>query len=383
MKIDTLGFEGAHWRIDTAEIDDRSACQLVTLFGDSAILRGAPYFEEMRALYPNAHIIGASSSGNIQGAAISACPAVAAAVSFEQGSVAVSRMDFSSGDDIQALAAELIDALPAEGLKHIFLLSDGLNLNGSELVRGVNQAAGGIPVSGGLAGDGDRFEQTWVIADAPARQNRVVALGLYGDNLIISTGCHGGWSPFGAERLVTRSDGNVLYELDHQPALELYKTYLGEFAADLPNSGMRFPLEVYPDGDNRHTVTRTLLAIDEAANSITFAGDIPKGHIAKLMKPDIDQLIEGAAEAARAIDNANRQSALGLVVSCVGRRVVMRQIVEEELEEVEEILGDNVKLVGFYSYGEIAPFNDRPEQCQLHNQTMTLTAIYEQPGPTK
>ncbi len=376
MHIDTLLFDATDWRIEDRQIEDRSACQLVTIFGDSDILREEVHFLAIRRLYPNAHVVGASSSGNIQGAEISSSPAVAAAIQFQQGSVTIATMDFTADDDIQQRVGDLVRQLPAEGLRHIFVLSDGLNLNGSDLVRGLNKAAGGIGVSGGMAGDGDRFQQTWVIADAPARQNRIVAVGFYGDGLTISTGCHGGWSPFGAERRVTRSRGNVLYELDNEPALDLYKTYLGEFADELPNSGMRFPLNIRPDGES-NAMIRTLLAIDEQSKSITFAGDVPEGYIARLMKPDLDQLIEGAGAAAREVDNANDRPALGLVVSCVGRRVVMQQIVEEELEEVEEILGGNVQLTGFYSYGEIAPFNDHPGQCELHNQTMTLTAIYE------
>lgn len=376
MKIDALSFNTSRWHVDQSGIDDGSACQLVFVFGDSDILRADTHFSQLRERYPNARIVGASSSGNIQGAEISASTVVATAVQFDHSKVAIGCVDFEAEDDIEALAEALIRQLPAEGLRHIFVLSDGLNLNGSLLVKGINEASGGVTVTGGMAGDGDRFQNTWVIADAPARRNRIVAVGFYGDELVISMGSHGGWSPFGADRVVTRSDGNVLYELDGEPALDLYKKYLGEFAADLPNSGMRFPLFVRaPEGSSG--VIRTLLNIDEAAKSITFAGDIPEGYIARLMKPDINQLIQGAGDAAGEIVMANERPALGLVVSCVGRRVVMQQLVEEELEAVESILGDNVHLSGFYSYGEIAPFNDEPGRCQLHNQTMTLTAIYE------
>jgi hypothetical protein len=320
--------------------------------------------------------VGASSSGNIQGAEISNASIVASAVSFREAAVRIATVDFESEDDIQALSARLIEQLPRDELRHVFVLSDGLNINGSELVKGINQVVQGISVTGGMAGDGDRFRETWIIADAPARQKRIVAVGFYGRNLAISTGCHGGWSPFGAERTVTRSRGNVLYELDGEPALDLYRIYLGEFAKDLPHSGMRFPLNIRAPGE-ANEVIRTLLAIDDAEKSITFAGDIPTGATARLMKPDLEQLIDGAVNAASDILAINDQRALGLVVSCVGRRVIMKQLVEEELEAVADTLGHNVHLTGFYSYGEIAPFKDQPAQCQLHNQTMTLTAIYE------
>jgi len=376
MKLDTLHYEDGHWQFDTHDIQDNTKCHLVMIFGDSDLLKSDAHLHELRSFYPNARIVGASSSGNIQGAEISRSPIVGTAVQFDQGVIRIGYVDFSDGHDVQALSAALVQQLPKEGLKHIFVISDGLHLNGSELVKGINKVATGIPVTGGLAGDGDRFQETWVIADTPARQRRIVAIGFYGDSLEISAGSHGGWSPFGAERRVTRSVGNVLYELDGEPALNLYKNYLGEFAKDLPNSGMRFPLNVLAPGETNEVI-RTLLAIDENERSITFAGDIPEGSIARLRKPDIEKLIDGAGVAAREIRNINDKQALGLVVSCVGRRVVMKQVVEEELEAVEETLGSNVHLLGFYSYGEIAPFNDQSGQCQLHNQTMTLTVVYE------
>lgn len=376
MKIDTLSFRDNHWRHDSQQIADNSACQLVFVFGDSDPIQTEAVFDGMRVLYPNASIVGASSAGSILGASITSSPVVATAVFFEKGAVKLSSADFSAGDDIEAISADLLRKLPGEGLRHVFVLADGLNLNGSELVKGINKAARGVPTTGGMAGDGDRFLQTWIMADAPARQNRIVAVGFYGADLVVSSGSHGGWSSFGADRKVTRSLGNTLFELDNQPALDLYKKYLGEFARELPMSGMRFPIFIRAS-DESEGVIRTLLRIDEAAKSITFAGDIPEGHIARLMMPDLGRLIEGAGDAAREINLVNDRAALGLVVSCVGRRVVMKHIVEEELEAVEEILGKNVQLVGFYSYGEIAPFNDQSEQCQLHNQTMTLTAIFE------
>lgn len=376
MKLDTLRFDDNGWHRDKREIADEKACQLVLVFGDSDMLKIEGPFREIRARYPNACIVGASSSGNILGAEISRCQIVATAVLFEKGSVRMSSVDAPAGSDTSVLGAEVVSRLPAEGLKHVFVLSDGLSLNGSELVKGINAAARCVPVTGGMAGDGDRFRETWIIADRPACQRGVVALGFYGEDLAVSTGCHGGWSPFGAERLVTRSVGNVLFELDNAPALDLYKNYLGEFAKDLPHSGMRFPLSILAPGES-NAVIRTLLGIDEAAQSITFAGDIPEGSAARLMKPNFEQLVDGAGNAAADILAANDRRALGLVVSCVGRRVVMKQIVEEELHAIEQILGDNVHLTGFYSYGEFAPFRDMPARCQLHNQTMTLTAIYE------
>lgn len=270
----------------------------------------------------------------------------------------------------------MISELPEEGLNHIFLLSDGLNINGSAIVRGVNSIVNGIAVTGGMAGDGDRFQETWVIPDGPAKQSCIVAVGLYGDDFVISSGCFAGWSEFGSERLITKSSGNVLYELDGMPVLDFYKKYLGKYTDDLQHSLLRFPFSIKHRKDDPEII-RTPLTFDEEDKSITFVAEIPEGFTARLMKPKIDMLIDGAKMAAEEINHFNENQALGLVVSCTGRKAVMNELVEEELEVIESVLGENIQLAGFYSYGELAPFAEDLYTCQLHNQTMTLTAIYE------
>jgi hypothetical protein len=374
MQIETLVLNEDEWDIDS-KIDDLTSVGLVTVFGDTQEFVLPSHYEYLRQRYPNANIIGCSSSGNIMGSEISESKLVATAVSFEKSNVVLNSIEFTSDDDIKSVSKELAGKFEQDGLKHLFLLSDGLNLNGSQLVQGFNEATN-ITKTGGLAGDGDRFEQTWVMANAPAKQKIIAALGFYGDSLNIGSGCYGGWSEFGTQRVITKSKSNILYELDGEPALDLYKRYLGEYADDLPNSGLRFPLSIKKE-DNDPEVIRTLLGIDEDAKSIIFAGDVPEGFTARLMKPNIELLIEGAGHAAEIAKHSNGKTALGLVVSCVGRKIVMSQLVDEELEAVAEELGDDVVLTGFYSYGEIAPFENNLQNCQLHNQTMTLTVIYE------
>jgi hypothetical protein len=374
--VDNLVYNSGQWEWMNNRIDDKKSADIVFIYGDRDKVAQEDVFALLRTIYPDADIVGTSTSGNVLGNEVSHHAVVATAVAFDRANTVVASVDFHTGDDISQLSEALIAQLPTQNLKHIYVVADGLNLNGSELVRGINHITQGVSVSGGLAGDGDRFEKSMVICNEQAKEFRIVAVGFYGESLKVGTGCFAGWSEFGTDREVTRSVGNVLYELDGEPALDLYKRYLGEYADGLPNSGLRFPLSIRQnDGDPE--VIRTLLAIDHQQKSITFAGDVPVGYTARLMKPDIDLLIDGAASAAKEIKEFNDKQGLGLVVSCVGRKIVMDQMIDEELEAVGEILGESVQLVGFYSYGEIAPFEEDKLYCELHNQTMTLTAIYE------
>ncbi|MDX8381186.1 MAG: FIST C-terminal domain-containing protein [Ghiorsea sp.] len=376
MKVDTLCYIDHQWQAQKVNIADKTKTSIVFVFGDVDAIKDAACFQLLKSKYPNAYVVGSSSAGNVQGTKIMEEPAVATAIQLESGKTVISKVDFVEGDSLEKLSQSLVEKLPREQLKHVFVLSDGLNINGSELVRGINKVGLKCTVTGGLAGDGPRFEETWVMADEPAKQFRIVAVGFYGEALSVSTGCYGGWCSFGIERVVTRSQSNVLYELDGEPALDLYKKYLGDYAKDLPSSGLRFPLGIR-ENEGDEEVIRTLLAVDEGEKSITFAGDIPEKFTARLMRPNMSGLIDAAAFAAGDIGQTNHHTALGLVVSCVGRRVVLKDFVEEELEAMNEVLGDNVQLTGFYSYGEIAPFKNNDTICQLHNQTMVLTVIYE------
>lgn len=377
MKIDNLVMqENGSWRYVSKEMKDAQDADIVFVFGDTQTIKDVQTFQKIRDTFPNAHILGSSSSGNILGKEISHSPLVATALKFESSKVELYSVDLDESMSLEELSSKLVSKLTKEGLRHVFVLCDGLKVNGSELVRGINASLQGVSVTGGLAGDGARFQETFVMCDAPAKEASIAVLGFYGKNLTISSGCFGGWSEFGVQRVITKSKNNILYEIDGEPALDLYKRYLGEYASELPNSGLRFPLSIKKD-ENDQEVIRTLLGIDENKKSIIFAGDVPEGAIARLMKPDMDKLIEGAGSAAKEIVVANHKSALGLVVSCVGRKIVLGQIIDEELEEVSEILGENVHLVGFYSYGEIAPFSKDKLHCELHNQTMTLSVIFE------
>jgi hypothetical protein len=348
---------------------------LVLTFFDNPLCVSDVWFSQLHAMYPNAIIAGCSTAGSILGTVISDSDAVATAVTLETSQVRLVSGSVDANNSVETLGATLGKELLGENLKHVFILSDGLNINGSDLARGLASVLpAGINITGGLAGDGSRFGQTYVIANAPARSNVVAVIGFYGESLSSKTGCFAGWEEFGPERTITKSSGNVLFEIDGKPALELYKSYLGEFAAQLPGSGLRFPISVRPDA-NATPIIRTLLAVDEAQQSLTFAGDTPEGELCRLMKTNMDALIENAGMAARETYDSQDAPFLVLMVSCVGRRLVLGQLCEEETEIIRDTLGDKAIMTGFYSYGELSGLGE--SRCSLHNQTMTLVSIYE------
>ena len=302
--------------------------------------------------------------------------AVATAIHFEQSRIVATHLAVGSAKTAAELGASLIDTLDPAGLVHVFVLSDGLNVNGSELVRGMrSKLPASVQVTGGLSGDGGRFQKTIVWAGRRATRglrHRDWLLRLDAQGRLRVDGRR---DPFGPDRVITRSEANVLYELDGKPALELYKTYLGDHAKDFPGAGLLFPLCVRAP-DSRTELVRTVLAVNEEAQSLTFAGDLPKGHIARLMKANFDRLVDGANGAATSAKLGAGTTELAILISCVGRKMVLKQRTEEELDAVRDVVGASATIAGFYSYGEICPSAPNAS-CELHNQTMTITTFSE------
>jgi len=344
----------------------------------------SPDFEEKHSFisslskkYSDAIITGCSTAGEILDISVYDKTIALTAVRFEKTALRFATVSMEGEVSSFEAGSQVSAILDDKALKHMLVFSDGLSVNGADLVDGLRDSLSkDISITGGLAGDGADFKETFVISNGEILEKHIVAVGLYGDALKVGYGSKGGWDSFGVERLVTKSVDNVLYELDGQPALALYKSFLGDKAKELPGSGLLFPLSMR-DKENKKPLTRTILAIDEEAQSLTFAGNIHEGSYVRLMKANIDRLIMGAEQSAQITKSANSESAqLAFLISCVGRRLVMNQLVEEEVEAVRDVLGPDTNITGFYSYGEIAPF-DEFSPCKLHNQTMTITTLSE------
>lgn len=351
---------------------------LVLVFGNRYLLEESTIYEEVRSLFVDGHIVFGSTAGEIIQEEVFDNSVVLTAIEFEKSSFLVRSKNM---DDCEQngtkLGLALMKEFPQKGLNYLFVVSEGSMVNGSNLIKGLETNKGkNIGLSGGLCGDDERFEKTVASYNQNPKKGEIVAIGFYGNDLEISSANFGGWTAFGPERTVTKSDGNLLYELDGQPALELYRKYLGEKTKDLPQSALLFPLSV-KSGRDEEPIVRTILNIDETNNAMILAGDVPLGSYVQLMMSTIDDLVNGAKIAAEfAMRNRKTKPQLGILISCVGRKLVMDQRVEEELEEVRAIIGQNTAICGFYSYGEMAPFAGK-EACRLHNQTMTLTLFSE------
>ncbi len=373
MHVTTLRYTpAAGWSASLPEVDPERT--LVLCFGATRFQDDTEPIREL-ATAVSGNLIGCSTAGEIFGPAVVDETLAVAVAEFEETGLRVVSEPINAHTSFDAGVA-VARRLADDDLKAVFVLSDGLDVNGTDLVRGINTIVSPtVVVTGGLAGDGSRFEQTWVVVDGKPVSRFVTAVGLYGEAVRVGHGSKGGWDKFGPERVVTKSKGSFVYELDGTPILQLYKEYLGDLAEELPASGLLFPLALRKPGEDGHLV-RTILGMDEEAQSLTFAGDVPQGQRVQLMQANFDRLVDGAEDAAASALQMSLEGAdLVVAISCVGRRLVLGERTEDELEATLHVLPDGTQQVGFYSYGEISPYAEG--SCDLHNQTMTLTTFGE------
>lgn len=353
--------------------------QWILVFGAAAHLASPELYGTLRAAFPDAALLGCSTAGEIDANGVDDDTCVVTAIQFDEVGLVTAETELAGMADSHAAGVRIGEQLKAAGPRAVMVFGPGVEVNGSALVDGIGSVLGSeVPLTGGLAGDGGAFRQTWTLGSQGVGDRRVAAVGLTGERLRFCHGSFGGWEPFGPARKVTRCQGNVLFELDGAPALEVYKRYLGDYADQLPASGLLFPFAMFGANQNETGLIRTILGVSEAEGSLTLAGEIlPDGYL-KLMHASTDGLVSGAEAAARAALEMQQTEGKGLaiLVSCVGRKLVMGGRVEDEVEAVADVFGQGATLTGFYSYGEISPFAPGVA-CRLHNQTMTVTYLSE------
>lgn len=354
---------------------------LILVFGALPFFQTQQLSQALLQVAPHAIISGCSTAGEIAVDRVYDNTCVVTSIKFEKTKVLARTTSLISMDDSNSAGERLAKELPHDDLSGVIVFGVGVNINGSALVSGLqSQLPKHVTISGGLAADAGAFKQTWTLGPAGSKDDQIVVIGLYGSNIKLSYGSFAGWEPFGPARKVTKSSGNILYELDGDRALDIYKLYLGDHADGLPASGLLFPFEMMGKNQEKSGIFRTILGMNEAEGSLTLAGNIDPNGFLKLMHSSTEKLINGAETAAQQVTDSlmknSNSEALAILVSCVGRKLLMGDRVDEEVEAVAEQLGKNTALTGFYSNGEIAGTEFHGE-CHLHNQTMTITWMSE------
>jgi hypothetical protein len=377
MKTTQRQYIAGQWKETKTDANPHKV-QLVLAFGAKNLVRQPERYDEIRNNFPNSSIVLCSTSGEILGSQVFDDTISVTAIEFDSSHIEARQMTVNSTEESQSIGKQIGDQLPKDNLKHVMIFGDGIIINGSELANGLKSALPeNVAIIGGSAGDAADFKETYVGLNGVPAQNMIVAIGFYGDNLTVSYGSAGGFDTFGITRQVTKSIGRTVYELDHKPILDIYKEYLGDTAKDLPASGLAFPLNVTIPGSDIPLV-RTLMSVNQEEGSATFAGGVPEGSYAQLMRANINHLVDGAENAAKmtASMHPDQKAELAVLISCIGRKLVLKQRTEEEIDVIRNVFGNDCTMTGFYTYGEYTQ-TEKNHVCTYENQTMTIAALAE------
>jgi hypothetical protein len=379
MKTNFFEFVRNKWELVSTEEKkvEPLKTNLILCFGDKHFLANDEVYLQTKTQFTNAAIVLCSTAGQFTNASMSDDAGILVAIEFAATDIKTTSINIADFKNSFQAAQYLVNQLPHKQLKHILLFCDGSLINGSELVNGLNEAVNNeITISGGLAGDGASFESTLIGLNKVPTNGEIVAIGFYGNAITIDTGCQGGWVPFGLEKRITKSSNNILFELENENALDVYKKYLGEDVKGLPSTALLFPLSITLPNASQ-PIVRTILTIDEDKKTMTFAGDVPEGSKVRFMRSSLGELTSAAAQAASSSKKTIESNPdFALLISCVGRKLIMGNNAKDEVNAVINNFENKTKVAGFYSYGEIAPF-DEGGNTHLHNQTMTITTFKE------
>jgi hypothetical protein len=357
---------------------DLQKAQLVLAFGDVAIITQESFFQKLKDLFPNTDIVSSSSAGEIINDEVHEETVVITAIEFERTSFRWAIAKEKDFTDSYSIGKQLMTQLQTDDINSLFVLADGTHFNCSDLIDGFNEGnSRAIPITGGMAGDGIRFTQTAIGINALPEKGIVVAIGFYGNHLKVGHGSFGGWDQFGPEKTVTRSERDMIYEIDGKNPVDIYNEYLGGIKDELPMNALLFPLAVKRTGTNQPLI-RTIMRMDEKEKTMQVAGNLSTGSRVQFMKANFEHLIDGSAIAATKslVKLSNSTPELAIMISCVGRKLILQKRADEEVLAAKEVLGDSFPIMGFYSYGEFCPLNETP-QCEHHNQTMIIITFSE------
>lgn len=282
-------------------------------------------------------------------------------------------------------AAEAVKEKSKEPISLFVMLLDGLAENGAAAVRGAQSVLGNnFPIIGGSAGDDFIFKKTYQYYQDDVLENSLIGIGFSG-KFSFGMGVRHGWEPIGLPMKATKAQGGKLIEVDNRPALSIYEDYFGKEAEELIKEPIAKMAYTYPLGMSVESSPELLIRDVIIANEkgeITCAAEIPEGSEIRLMLGDYDKAIKSAKEAAESalaqLKGIKPQAIF--VFNCVARHKLLGPRIGEEIAAIQDVLGKEVPLIGFYTYGEIAPLGGvLGANCRsvFHNQTMTLLVLGE------
>tara|TARA_R110002124_G_scaffold97014_2_gene241784 strand:- start:5129 stop:6268 length:1140 start_codon:yes stop_codon:yes gene_type:complete len=257
--------------------------------------------------------------------------------------------------------------------------SGGISTDGEMIVKGIEDAIGPeVTIFGGLAGDDFTMTGTYVFTNGKYDIDGLVAIILDEDHVQVAGLATSGWQPVGTVRTITKSEGNVVYTIDDQPALDVVIKYMGvnknidEWTEVIMNVGSEFPMQLQREG--AEPVIRAPLFANKEDRSLICAGGVPQGSKIRFSLPPDYDVIEKVIEECETVKENELPNAEAMIMfSCKARHLSLGPMVSEEINSVKEVW--NAPMAGFFSYGEMGKATKGKHE--FHNNTCSLVVLAE------
>jgi hypothetical protein len=364
------------WETLRSDLKESKEYQLVFVFGSRTLLSSIGFYDEIRNCYPKAQIMMNSTSGEIIDTQVNDDTISLTAIRFDNTKLKTISVNISDYSNSESAGQFIAQSLTPSNITNILVFADGQLVDGKKLVLGLeNRIKNPVVISCGLANKGNKFQKTLLGLNEQPCTGKIIAVGFYGEHLTVSHGRMDGWEEFGNEIQITKSNKNTIIELNHEPALKIYSQFVNKHMPSSEGQSLLFPVSI-KSNDTQPSVYRKIKSINEDEKSITFDGDVPEGSYIKMMRANFDSLINGASAAANKSAKSIPKPDLAIVISNIGRKIILSKRIEEEVEVIREVLGESTAITGFYSYGDIS-FSQRDAKSEFNNQSMTITTMLE------
>lgn len=374
---DTLSYDwSAGWSKSFPDLDSEKT--LLVVFAAHEYVNRLEPLEELRHAFPKSKIIGCSTPVVVCDGALLEGAIAVGIIRFKNTQIRLSHASVSSFEESRAAGQRLGKHLTDAELKGVLIFSGGVTTEATELVKGLQEMLPpDVIIAGGLA-SGHSLDDTWMICDGEIKRFYACAVGFVGNTVELTRATGGGWRLIGAEYKATRTADRTLFELDGEPANDVYQRQVGsDIGFGLHESSSRYPLTIRLPGLEMQIV-RDVNRIDEASGAIELAGDIPEGVMVQVMTTTEDEILDGVDEAIERMRSKTilpQNNALAICVSCAGRRAVLLEKTSEEAALAYDGLGHGIHQIGMYAFGEISTTSSGPPH--VHNETLTIGLIRE------
>jgi len=365
----------------SATLDNLTKSVTINPDVDLVIVHGNPFSLEEPLLldtfaktFPNACVAGCSSDGVFFNGQSYENSVIYTAINFDNTEVRQARIKLVEDDYNEYASGKMLaDQLIRDDLISVIIFSEGTKLDCHLLLEGVREVLGSsVAIWGGLASDKTGFDYTVVIDSEDVYDDAVVAVGLYGNNLVVDTALSS-QEKTGVEIDITRAEDNIIHEINGQPAAKVFKSIIHDHYDASMSLMNRFPIIILDPQTRKPMYSRVIYHEDKEYNSIYSVASVNEGPAYLVCMTETKDNLADAAETCASLKTDTAEFVL--VASCAGRKAAMNTDWINESALIQQSIG-GVPSFGFYAYGEIGK-NLKDNPSLLHNHTLSMITLYE------